>query len=270
MRAKGIDISHWQGKFIPKGNADFVIIKASEGTVTDNMFLENLPAVFSHPVTGAYHYFRTGINPVAQAELFSQKAAGFDFLVVDYEKTNNQLDDAGEAGLKAFWDTLARMVDIPVLLYTSPYIYRDNLCHYRDFWKSVPLWMAHYNGEDPEKGSPEIFEGEGWRIWQYSGPGNGQGRKYGVQSANVDLNVYNGTLEDMVKWLEKGEEPMKAPWQSKTIIFFILTLLVSIAGLFGYADYSPTPEQAQLMGVIVSIVGVILRVLTDKGISFKP
>ena len=32
MRARGIDISHWNGTFAYRGNIDFIIVKVSEGT----------------------------------------------------------------------------------------------------------------------------------------------------------------------------------------------------------------------------------------------
>ena len=60
---------------------------------------------------------------------------------------------------------------------------------------------------------------------------------------------------------------MKKLWQSKTIIFFVLFLLVNVAGLFGYADYSPSGQEAEIAGIIVAIVGVVLRLYTSKGVE---
>jgi len=57
---------------------------------------------------------------------------------------------------------------------------------------------------------------------------------------------------------------MKPAIQSKTIIFFVLSLLVAIAGYFGYADFIPEEAFGPIGGAIMAIVGIILRVVTDK------
>lgn len=256
MRAYGVDISHWQENWKYQGE-DFVIQKVTEGwSWTDPKFEEYLPEVQKAPIRGAYHYFRTVLDPIAQASHFVRKikGCGYHFLVVDYEKTNNTLDRPGAENLKIFWDKVVSLTDHKLFLYTSPYIYRDNLCVWSDFWLSVPLWMAHYNGEDPQSGSPTLFDAPGWKLWQYT-------------STPLDQNVYNGSVKDMEDYLGIGEEPMKKPWESKTIIFFILSLLVAIAGLFGFAEFQPTAEMAQIITIVVSIAGIILRAITEKKVG---
>ena len=201
MRAKGVDISKWQGGWEYQGNIDFIVVKATEGIGKDPAFDDYLPEVQKVPIRGAYHYFRTGYNPIQQAENFYNtiKDQGFHFLVVDYEKHNNTLDKEGEQSLREFWNRLESLIDLPIVLYTSPYVFRDNLYAYNVKWATVPLWMAHYNDLDPQVDGPEIFDATGWEIWQYSSEGPGE--YYGAQSKYIDTNVYNGTVEDMQKWL---------------------------------------------------------------------
>jgi lysozyme len=198
MRARGIDLSHWQGSFRDPGNLDFVIVKATEGIgYIDELFEASLPEVQKVPIRGAYHYFKTSDDGVAQAEHFHNvvRGRGFHFLVVDYESHGNTLDAAGEARLRACWNHLRTLTDRTIVLYTSPYVYRDSLCAYSGLWKDVTLWMAHYNGQDPETGSPTVFEASEWMLWQYLS--TGKGADYGVSSRYVDLNVYHGTVEEM-------------------------------------------------------------------------
>jgi GH25 family lysozyme M1 (1,4-beta-N-acetylmuramidase) len=210
MRAQGIDISHWNGTFKNKGNIDFVIVKCTEGTgYLDPAFDEFLPEVKTVPIRGAYHYFRTAYDPVMQAQWFYDNVhgKGFHFFVVDYEKTNNELDAFGEARLRIFWDHFSALTDKPLVLYTSPYVYRDNLCAHNTVWGERNLWMAHYNGTDPQNSSPWVFDGSEWLLWQYTA--DAIGSIYGVSSVAVDLNVFNGTREDMQLWLGLGElEPL--------------------------------------------------------------
>ena len=200
MRAKGIDLSHWQKTFEPKGNIDFIIQKVSEGLAKDALYNVLLPSVKTLERRGGYHYFRTEVDPIAQAEFFfnTQGGQGFKFLVVDYEGTGNVLDATGEANLAEFVEELTIYTNKPILLYTSPYTLRDSLIAYDDDWANVPLWIAHYKDGEPETwGNP-------WKFWQYTSEGDGT--EYGVGSTHVDLNVFNGTVEELDAWL--GIEPV--------------------------------------------------------------
>ena len=263
MRAKGIDISHWQGSFEDNGKLDFIIVKATEGfTYVDPEFKNFLNEVQKVPIRGAYHYFRTGLDPVAQAIHFvdTTKDKGFHFLAVDYEKTNNVLDKDGEINLWIFWAKLLTLTNMQVVLYTSPYVYRDNLCAYNSAWRTAPVWMAHYNGLDPQNGSPLMFEGSQWVLWQYTN--TGKGGDHGVGSAAVDLNVYNGTVAQMKQWIGFIKETeMNKNWFSKTVLFSILFGLTQLAGLYGYGDFSPSPELVQYVSIGISVIGAIVGVV---------
>jgi len=268
VRARGMDISHYQGDFKYKSNRDFIIIKATEGwSWTDPRFEEYLPEVQKVPIRGAYHYFRTGMDPLAQADFFwrTVKDHGFHFLAVDYEKTNNTLDEDGELNLWAFWLKLASLSNIPVVLYTSPYIFRDNLCKHNKGWESVPLWMAHWNGLDQENGSPTVFDASGWLLWQWTNAGLGS--MFGVSSDTVDLDVFNGTLEEMKAWLSEKEIEMKKPWASKTLWFSILFALVALAKIFGYADFVPGDDVVQYVNIGIAVIVAVLRFFTKEPVA---
>lgn len=204
MRAKGADISKYQVTFEPQGNLDFIIQRVSYGLRADEKFKELLPGVKQIERRGAYHYFYTHIDPIEQANFFfaQQGNQGFKFLVVDYEATGNTLDEQGEINLGIFHEELYFLTSKPILLYTSPYVYRDKIIAYNEDWELVPLWMAHYNGQDIETGAPETW-GDDWLFWQHTSKGNGA--EYGVGSEHIDLNVFNGTVAEMDEWL--GEEP---------------------------------------------------------------
>lgn len=206
MRAVGADISKYQVSFKPVGNLDFIIQRASYGLTKDEKFNVLLEGVRQIERRGAYHYFSTELDPVEQAEFFfrTQGGQGFKWLAVDYERTNNVLDGEGEAKLAEFWTYLHNLTDKPIVLYTSPYTYKDNIIAYNYRWELSPLWMAHYNIQDPQTGKPEIFSGDGWLFWQYTNEGNGA--EYGVGSDDVCLDVFNGTVEELDAWLGIEEE----------------------------------------------------------------
>jgi GH25 family lysozyme M1 (1,4-beta-N-acetylmuramidase) len=98
----------------------------------------------------------------------------------------------------------------PVLLYTRTGILRDKLLPKdRDNLKKLKLWLAWYpepeHNTDPEKDDPyKIYSLPGishWHIWQHSADKNKKGAEYGVKSSGIDLDVFNGTLDDMKSWL---------------------------------------------------------------------
>ena len=56
----------------------------------------------------------------------------------------------------------------------------------------------------------------------------------------------------------------------KTVIFFGLALVVAIANLLGFAEFELSAQEAEWLGVIVPLVGLILRALTDSPVFNKP
>ena len=250
-RAKGIDVSHWQDTFKPEG-LDFVIIKATEGyNWVDPKLDEHWTKAQTVPIRGAYHYFLTEHDPLLQAEHFAFTISfeGYHFLAVDYEAYNNVMDAAGEQSLRKFWLELERLTNLPIILYTTAYILRDNLCKYNPFWADVPFWVAEWNdGDDP------TALGYDWVIWQWNGTG-------------IDKNVYNGTIEEMKAWVKVEEEEVKKVYTSKTIIFSVLFALVNIAAIFGYAEFVPGDDIAQYVNIGVAVIVAILRFLTKEPVS---
>ncbi len=59
----------------------------------------------------------------------------------------------------------------------------------------------------------------------------------------------------------------KSPLSSKTIIFAVLFGLFHLAGLFGYADYTPSGDVTEIVNVIAAGVVLVLRLVTNKGIA---
>jgi hypothetical protein len=55
----------------------------------------------------------------------------------------------------------------------------------------------------------------------------------------------------------------------KSVVFFALALLVAVANLLGFGDFELTAEQGEIISVIVPLVGLGLRYLTDSPIFEK-
>jgi len=52
----------------------------------------------------------------------------------------------------------------------------------------------------------------------------------------------------------------------KTVIFFGLALLVAVANLLGFAEFQLSADQSEVIAVVVPLVGLILRYLTNSPI----
>ena len=59
----------------------------------------------------------------------------------------------------------------------------------------------------------------------------------------------------------------KKPLASKTIIFALIFGVVHIAGLLGYADYTPGQDVTEIVNVVAAATVLVLRLVTNKGIS---
>ena len=59
----------------------------------------------------------------------------------------------------------------------------------------------------------------------------------------------------------------KKPLASKTIIFALIFGVVHIAGLLGFADYTPGQDVTEIVNVVAAAVVLVLRLVTNKGIS---
>ena len=54
-------------------------------------------------------------------------------------------------------------------------------------------------------------------------------------------------------------------WKSKEFWFFVVVLLQAVVSLFGYGDFTPTEDQTEIVQIVISMVGLILRLFfTEK------
>lgn len=55
----------------------------------------------------------------------------------------------------------------------------------------------------------------------------------------------------------------------KTIVFFVLVLVLAVANLFGFGDFQMSKEQQELFNVLVPLIGIGLRYITDSKVFNK-
>jgi GH25 family lysozyme M1 (1,4-beta-N-acetylmuramidase) len=221
--AHGIDISKWQEFYIPKPNpprpVDFVIQRLSYGYRRDERLAQLAPAVLDGQISGAYHYASSAVDWKTQADFFLQLADGkYDFLAWDVEKGYNTNSTSFIYGVLYALEYLTKEAGKRVLLYVNPDTWATWLQPIQRDLMAFPLWVSHYwtIRADPAKDPrPNYWTVRGaanmprdWRIWQYDDKGGGsRGKDYGAGSFGLDLNLYNGTVDEMKAWLNVPPDP---------------------------------------------------------------
>ncbi|MFO7585408.1 MAG: phosphodiester glycosidase family protein [Anaerolineales bacterium] len=206
----GTDISFYQDEpSTPQGVnfnvmrsvADFVIVLAGQNTWTDSRFAYHWSESKKIGMPrGSYWFYDSRSDPKRQAELWAQTLAndlGELPLWADFEE-NYGGTFKGWENWYVFLERLRTLVGQKEIgIYTAYYYWRENapnpdtqaasLAYFRRY----PLWIAHYNVQKPRV-PPPWGENE-WVFWQYTD--RGDGKRYGVESKQVDLNYFNGDLE---------------------------------------------------------------------------
>lgn len=201
-KVHGIDVSHHQGeidweavKATDKQEYPirFVFMKATEGgDHKDRLFVDNFrQAREVGLVRGAYHFYNPNTDPIRQADFFISQVkleTGDLAPVLDIERKPRNKAQL-QADLVKFLNRLEQHYGVKPIIYTS-YKYR---LHYLDTpeLSSYPLWIAHYYVDALSYDGP-------WQFWQHTDYGTVPGIE-----ENVDLNVFNGSWNDLQRYTLK-------------------------------------------------------------------
>lgn len=223
---KGIDVSRWNhpdGKHIDfaklksEYGINFVIIKSSDGGTSGNTLakkwyaIDRKAALAQGLVVGGYHYALPGnlsTNKTKDAKLQAARAVrqaqgaklGDLPLTLDMEElpcgwTHKQLAQWTETFLVEVERLTGR---VPMIYMNGTFIKRLVEANVADFSR-YPLWLAKWGpklGTDP--GQLSAWKGK-WTIWQFTA----DGKVSGVKSKNTDLNVFNGTGEEFLAFINR-------------------------------------------------------------------
>jgi GH25 family lysozyme M1 (1,4-beta-N-acetylmuramidase)/LysM repeat protein len=206
----GIDVSYWNsGIDWPKVRATgqrFVFVKATESDYyADPTFSANFSGAKSAGLLrGAYHFFRANVDGKKQAKKFIDYVKKFKDdgelpPVLDVESHDGQSKDRVISRAKTWLDEVEQAFGKKPIIYSGQYFLQDYFSEAGGgppAWaKDYPLWLAQYPNNYTEGQQPSLPRGWfKWNFWQYSE----KGRLNGI-NANVDLNVFNGTLEELYK-----------------------------------------------------------------------
>ena len=149
---------------------------------------------------GAYQYFEPAQDPIAQADMLLSKIGGAlapDDLppVIDVEATGGLSPSQVAAKVKQWVDHVTAAIGRPPIVYAGLYSW-PTLTGGANVTTS-PLWIAQYT----TAACPDIPDPwTRWLFWQHSDTGVVDG----VTSSQLDLDVFNGTMEDLATFANGG------------------------------------------------------------------
>lgn len=195
-KVHGIDVSHHQGtidwdavKATEKGEYPirFAFMKATEGgDYKDSRFAENFRGAGEVGIIrGAYHFYNPNTDPVRQADFFISQVRlvkGDLAPVLDVERKPRDKVQL-QADLKKFLHRLEQHYGMKPIIYTS-FKYKTRYLDDPEL-DAYPFWIAHYYVDTLSYGGP-------WHFWQHTDYGTVPGI-----DTNVDLNVFNGSWEEL-------------------------------------------------------------------------
>lgn len=200
---KGIDVSHHNGKIdfrkVAADTVEFVLIKATEGVgLVDSCMARNYDgAVEAGLKVGFYHFFRFDRGGVRQGRHFMYATEGRPTslpMVIDVETGGNPDVD--------YYMVVGRLRDMinflkrhgqRVMIYCNGNTYDK---YVRGNFDDADLWLAseHTPGA----------KGDRRELWQHSHAGKVKGI-----ATPVDINTFNGSRNEFLKWLENDSVPIQ-------------------------------------------------------------
>jgi len=203
---KGIDVSYYETSIdwdaVHEAGVELAFIRASDGLqFPDPKFAGYWAgARAAGVIRGAYQYFRPAQDPIAQADLLLERMGplqpGDLPPVLDVEDRNSGLTPPQiAAAVRAWVDHVTPKLGRPPIIYAGLYSWPE-LTGSADQTAS-PLWVAQYTSA-PCPNIPAPWTR--WMFWQTSATGSVPG----IPGANLDLNVYNGTLDDLRAFTQPG------------------------------------------------------------------
>ena len=206
----GIDVSKWQGyvdwEAVAEAGIDFAFIRVSDGLDYQDAYFQSnwSEAKAQGIVRGAYQFFRSDEDPVAQAQYLLDEMgpleAGDLPPVCDVETADGQSPAVIAERVQTWLDVVEDALGVKPLIYTSPGVW-GSIINSADFG-AYPLWVAHWGASCPTM--PTGWSD--WIFWQTSDSGSVPG-----VSGNVDTNHFNGDLDALLEFAYQGGDTSPAP-----------------------------------------------------------
>lgn len=207
----GCDTNHWEGR------VDSVAMKASGikfniPKMTD--FVANTTTGFqdsefqntyqghkeqSLPI-GGYHWLQPGVDPTVQARYYLNWYFSYDLdiqPVLDFEdpKFTSPTDYLWRA--QVWLNVVEKETGKIPIIYTGSGFMGNFKSEKVGWMVRYPLWLAQYTLLQAPPRVP--YPWDNWTLWQFTA--SGDGRKYGITGKAIDLDYFNGSLDDLYQFL---------------------------------------------------------------------
>ncbi|MBL8046389.1 MAG: hypothetical protein JNL09_07610, partial [Anaerolineales bacterium] len=227
--AQGIDISRYQPNVdwvkVRAAGIEYAVPKASQSNFMDPKFKEHYAGARSVGILrSAYHFLVPEMDGPKQAAAYL-KALGDDLpelpCVLDIEaKTDNLFKLANIA--QQWLDIVEQATGKRPIIYTAAWYWNAGIQNVAKWAGNYPLWVAAYPVKDGFPSVPDLMAGKykpllpkswaNWTLWQYSERGRVDGITVDKRPSNVDLNVFPGTIQDLLNWAGASAPPVtRAP-----------------------------------------------------------
>ncbi len=201
----GVDISKWDDAYetpqkinfekMKAAGAAFVYFKVSQSNWADRVFLSSWQdAKTAGLLRGGYHYLDWTCSAVTQAIAFTKflkPDPGELPPVCDFEHKPVPDGVDPRAELLAFLTHVEDGMGRVPAIYTSPGYWREFGSSSLS-WSRFSLWVANWTSS-PKPTIPLPWKS--YIFWQYTCQGDGIA--YGAESKSIDLNRFNGTMEEL-------------------------------------------------------------------------
>ena len=209
---KGLDVSVYQGTVdwdAVKGDGyTFAFARVSDGLHhLDTQFANNWAGMQAAGVVrGAYQFFRPGLDPDDQADLFVQKIADNGGLlpgdlppVLDLETVDGVSNATLVARAKTWLAHVEQATGRKPLVYTAAFMSTNIGTNFAGY----PLWVANYGASCPSMPS-------GWSEWTFWQTAD-DGQVAGINAGGTDMDVFQGSLADLLAFAETPSPDAGAP-----------------------------------------------------------
>lgn len=222
----GIDVSRWQGLMnwliALNAGAKYAFIRAGsigtyDGVCYEDVYFKlNSQTAYRYMPVGYYWYFRPNHSGLVQADYFTKLVEGMERklpMVCDIETSGGLTPYYVEKRTKEFCDRLEQNLGEKPIIYTSQGFWHKNILSgiNRPVWAvRLDLWVANFTLR-PNPAMPVTWSEKDYTFWQWSADGNMRGKEFGAESRSIDLNYFNGNMEDFLKYLGGETEPPVIP-----------------------------------------------------------
>jgi lysozyme len=252
-RALGTDISFWNGKMdfakMVAAGASFVYVKASE-LYADSKFSTYWPAAKAAGlIRGAYHYLNFYGSELDQAKLFCALLAndvGELPPVLDLEDNPSLHGLTADIVRGKVWNFLTAVEKatgkVPMLY--CGYYYWKQWGDTNAGWTKYLFWLAWYASESYIKVPAPWTK---WTFWQYTG--NGPGPQYGSQGLSMDMDYFNGTVDELRAFADGATPTFPHPPDGYVDYVTLYAINVRTQPVATAATYVRTTTKGELLHV---------------------